>query len=54
MNTTKCVGQVNQPADTEGLASPLRLPQDGKEFQVMLQTVRFTNNFQVHTECSRV
>ena len=31
MYTTKCVSQV-QPADTEGLASPLSLLKDGKEF----------------------
>ena len=35
MNTTKRVGQV-QSADTEGLASPLSLPKDGKEFEVVL------------------
>ena len=31
MYTTKCVSQI-QPADTKGLASPLSLPEDGKEF----------------------
>ena len=43
MNTTKCIGQV-QPADTEGLASPLSLPKDGKEFEVMLQAARHVVN----------
>ena len=35
MNTTERVGQV-QPADTERLTSPLSLPEDSKELQVML------------------
>ena len=37
--TTKYVSQV-QPADTEGLASPLRLQKDGNEFQAGLRAAR--------------